>query len=78
MSPIAGTVWRMPGKSALWNTISHWTRRSGEKKDEAWMGICRRRLGLRGRPLGERYGDGHSMSKSRRGSSGVTSSQPRF
>lgn len=77
-SPIAGTVCRMPGNSALWKTISHCTRLSLEKKEDALTGICRRRLGLRGRPLAERYGDGHSMSNNRRGSKGVTSHQPIF
>ena len=51
---MAGTVCRMPGKSALWKTISHCTRRSREKNEEAFTGICSRMLGLRGRPREDR------------------------
>ena len=73
---MAGTVCRSPGKSAEWKTISHWTRRSREKNDEAFAGICKRMLGLRGRPLEDRYGDGHSMSNKSRESRGDMSRQP--
>ena len=66
MSLMGGQSFRLVWNMSLWKTISHWTRLSGEKKDVAWRGSCRRRLGLAGRPDAERQMDGVSREKRRR------------
>lgn len=76
MSLMGWTMSRWVANTSLWKTICHWTRLSGEKKEEACIGSCSFNFGLRGRPLGERQGEGASMEKSMRGSAGWESCQP--
>jgi hypothetical protein len=52
----------------LWNTICHWTRRSGEKNDVACTGSCNRSAGPAGRPTEDRQIEDVSTENSIRGS----------